>query len=270
MSGEVMRVPDKEKLTVGFPANTMSDLVKAGELLAQSGMFGISNPGAGFVVAATCHQQGITLMEFQRSYHIIEGKPAMRADAMLAALRQRGGTYKIIENSVNRAAIEIEFEKQKHTFAFSMEDAKRTGDCFKADGKTLKNTWEKRKDDMLWARCVSRAVRRICPEIVSGLYTPEEVSDFTDRPASREPVAIPPEEVESRVAASRPHDKEKPAIDVIDFNVCPKGFDEYSGKAWSEFDSDVLEGILESGAEGFEEEHYDAIRVALARKAGEK
>ena len=85
----------------------------------------------------------------------------MRADAMLAEFRNRGGKYKIVENSQTRAAAEVEFEGQKLPFEFTMEDAKRTGDCFKGDGKTLKLTWQKRPDDMLWARMVSRMVRRL-------------------------------------------------------------------------------------------------------------
>ena len=31
---------------------------------------------------------------------------------------------------------------------------------------------------MLWARCVSDAVRAVCPEVTAGLYAPEEVMDF--------------------------------------------------------------------------------------------
>jgi hypothetical protein len=142
-----------------LPANSLADLATAGQLLAKSRMFGVDNDAAGFVVVATCYQQGISLMEFHRTYHIVEGRPSMRADAMLAEFRKRGGKYKIVENSQTRAAAEVEFEGQKLPFEFTMDDAKRTGDCFKSDGKTLKLTWQKRPEDMLWARLVSRMVR---------------------------------------------------------------------------------------------------------------
>jgi hypothetical protein len=36
--------------------------------------------------------------------HIIEGKPSMRADAMLAKFVERGGKYEIAERSATRAA----------------------------------------------------------------------------------------------------------------------------------------------------------------------
>lgn len=141
-----------------LPIAAVSDLQIVGNAIAQSGMFGSNNPGAGLVVAATCHSQGISLIEFIRTYHIVNGKPSMRADAMLAEFRKRGGKYAIIENSVNRAAAKFTFEGQEYNGEFSMEDAKRTGDCF--DKGQLKHNWQHRPEDMLWARMVSRAVRR--------------------------------------------------------------------------------------------------------------
>ena len=67
-----------------LPVNTFAELVEAGKLLATSQAFGAVNPAAGFLIVATCHQQGISLMEFHRTYHMVDGKPSMRADAMLA------------------------------------------------------------------------------------------------------------------------------------------------------------------------------------------
>ena len=247
----------------------MTDLVRAGELLAQSGMFGISNAGAGFVVAATCHQQGISLMEFQRTYHIVNGKPSMRADAMLAELRKRGGKHRIIDNTVNRAAIEIEFEGQKLKFEFTIEDARRTGDCFEKDGKTLKHTWAKRPDDMLWARCVSRAVRRICPEIVSGLYTPEEVADFDTPTQRREPVRINPDEVKVRTEQKTVTVDAEPVQEAeINYQICPAIGSDFDGVEWSELDTATLQGALEAEIPEVVENHKDVIRGILAEREG--
>jgi hypothetical protein len=239
-----------------LPARTMGELAQAGQLLAQSGMFGVNSPAAGFVVAATCFQQGISLMEFNRTYHIVEGRPSMRADAMLAEFRKRGGKYRIVENGTERAEADFEFEGVAYKGVYTMDDARRTGDAFKGDGKTLKHNWAKRPEDMLWARMVSRSVRRLCPEIVAGIYTPEETEDFDDRQAPRAaPVAIDPAEAARRVVAETvpppPFDApfaNEPA--EIDFSVCPAGFGEYSGKLWSEFDADTLRAA--AAAEGMD------------------
>lgn len=257
---------------VGLPTNTMQDLIQAGQLLAQSGMFGVNNDAAGFVIAATCQQQRISLLDFRRTYHIVDNSPSMRADAMLAELRKRGGKHRIIENSVNRAAIEIEFEGQSLPFSFSMDDAKRTGDCFQKDGKTLKHNWTKRPEDMLWARCVSRAVRRICPEIVAGLYTPEEVADFSEAPRRADPVAITPAEAASRASARAPVTIEAEAVPedtvVDDCSVCPAGFDDLSGVAWCHMDVETLRAALESDDARLSAGHRAAISLALDEKGG--
>lgn len=265
--------------TSQLPVTCMADLATAGELLAASGMM-VKNAAAGFVVAATCHQQGISLLEFHRTYHIVDGKPSMRADAMLAEFRKAGGRYKITENSVTRAAAEFEFEGQKIDFSFSMQDAMRTGDCLKADGKTIKEIWQKRPEDMLWARMVSRAVRRLCPEINAGLYAPEEVVDFasdSQRPAPSpisvaeavrrakpvQGVTMAPATVATAQAVTAAE------VAVTDFTLCPIGGEGWEGRPWADMTKDELEAALEwEGAtvEGMTPNHYAAIHAALTEK----
>lgn len=243
-----------------LPIQTMSELATIGELLAQSGMFGVNNAAAGFVVAATCHQQGISLMEFQRTYHVIDNKPSMRADAMLAEFRKRGGRVKILENSVTRAAAEFEFEGQKLPFAFTMEDATRTGDCLGKDGK-LKHNWQRRSDDMLWARMVSRAIRRLCPEIVSGIYTPEEMEDATPEKAPRK---ISQEEAISRAKTVTP---EVTPPTSPDYSICPLEAQadgkSVKGMKWSEMPEEWLHNALELPDNVLSPEYKAAIKEVV-------
>ena len=192
-----------KRSNVPMPVATISDLQQVGQAIAQSGMFGINNPAAGLVVAMTCHSQGISLLEFARTYHVIEGKPSMRADAMLAEFRNRGGKYTIIENSVTRAAADFEFEGVKFSGVYTIEDAQRSGDCFKSDGKTLKHNWQHRSENMLWARMVSRSVRMLCPEIVAGIYTPEEVEDYRGPDNARVVQPISVDEARARQSAQQ-------------------------------------------------------------------
>jgi hypothetical protein len=254
-----------------MPITCVADLAAVGQAIAQSGMFGVNNPGAGMVIAATCHAQGISLMEFARTYHIIEGRPSMRADAMLAEFRKRGGVCRILENSVERAAADFEFEGQVLHGLFAMDDARRTGDCLKGDGKTLKHNWEKRPDDMLWARMVSRSVRRLCPEIVAGLYTPEEVQDFDGDgvPRGARPVqAIAVEEAERRrESAGEGSGVQGSAVHglTVDFEVCPiPGC--WFGQKWDSFHNDTLKEMW--GKPAVMDGHREAIvRVVEARRA---
>lgn len=234
-----------------LPVQSTTDLCTIGTAIAQSGMFGINNPGAGLVIAATCHGQGISLLEFARTYHIIDGKPSMRADAMLAEFRKRGGKMRITENSLERAAAEFEFEGNLFCGSFSMDDARRTGDCFKGDGKTLKHNWAARPDDMLWARMISRSVRRLCPEIVAGTYTPEEMEDMRPTVAV-EPRALTVEDVRVRTQAQA--------------GICPCG--SHAGIAWSGLSDEELKafGLSCWNDPAMTDAHRQAIADEVARR----
>ena len=121
-----------------LPISSLADITALGKMIAASGMFGIKNDDAGAIAAATCFQQNITLLDFARTYHIIEGRPTMKADAMAAEFRKRGGKYKVIERSVSLAKAEFEFEGQCCNFEFSIKQAQDAGFCYSGDKKTLR------------------------------------------------------------------------------------------------------------------------------------
>jgi hypothetical protein len=184
----------------------------------------------------------------------------MRADAMLAEFRKAGGRYKILENSQTRAAAEFTFEGQVLAFEFSIEDARRTGDCLAGDGR-VKTIWQKRPEDMLWARMVSRAVRRLCPEINAGVYAPEEVSDFGGA-TQRGAAPITKAEAARRATTVKPEFEVAPESGY-DPGVCPIGGEEYEGLAWTAFASDQLRAALESDAPEITPTHRAEINLVL-------
>ena len=259
-----------------IPMQSVADMQIVGEAIAKSGMFGVNNASAGLVVAATCHSQGISLLEFSRTYHIINNKPSMRADAMLAEFRKRGGKYVISENGIERASAEFEFEGQKFSGVYTMEDARRSGDCFEKDGKTLKHNWQHRAENMLWARMVSRTVRLLCPEIVAGIYTPEEVEDFRGSENTRVVNPISVDDARAKqVNMQSPGIKSttscmKDPITIIEplYDTCPLDGD-CQGARWDSMPNEWLESAL--NVETLEEGHKATIRKILGMtKEGEQ
>jgi hypothetical protein len=155
-----------------------------GEAFKTSPMLGLTTPGDGIVLAMTCMADGITPLDFIRKYHIIEGRPSMRADAMTAEFRRRGGKVRWLQlGDSGTAEAEFEFEGQTLRMAFTLDDARKLLGKGK-DGKDRIDkpggNWEKDPGAMLRARLTSKAIRIMAPEIVAGVYTPEEVADFTE------------------------------------------------------------------------------------------
>lgn len=207
-----------------------------GEAFKTSPMLGLTTPGDGVVLAMTCMADGITPLDFIRKYHIIEGRPSMRADAMAAEFRRRGGKVRWLQlGEKGVAEAEFEFEGQTLRGSFSLDDARRMLGKDK-DGKDRidkpNGNWQKSPDAMLRARLLSNFIRLMAPEIVAGVYTPEEVQDFADdvapKPAAaRKAVADRRQaEVAEAVAAvaSAPvaTPVEDPSIIDAEFEVVPK------------------------------------------------
>jgi len=158
-----------------------------GIAIARSGLLGLPNEEAGMVVALTCLCEGLTPLDYQRRYHTIQGRPAMRADAMLAEFRMNhGGRHRKIEKTENRAAVELTLDGNADEFELTWQEAQDAGWPWrdKEDhSQGLKDNWNSKRgrQTMLWARVISDAVRTVCPEVNAGVYTPEEVEDFDDR-----------------------------------------------------------------------------------------
>ena len=179
--------------------NPMQAITEMGKLFHQSQIMGISTAGDGAVLALTCMCEGITPLEFARTYHIIKGKPSMRADSMAAKFQAAGGKIKWINigDDGKEARATFEFEGQSLEMVYSIEDAK------KAKGKDVKGkeaidnpdgNWMKDRGSMLRARLITKSVRILAPGIIAGVYIADEIEDLGEQ----DPKAAAKETAEAR------------------------------------------------------------------------
>lgn len=171
---------------------------KMGEMIWASGMFGCVKPEQGMVLAMQCLAEGKAPLELAKTYHIIEGKLTMRADAMLGRYLTTGGKVKWLVRSDTEVRAIWSKDGNDVEISSTLEEFKNNGIAMSAKGG-LKDNWRKFPKQMLTARNVSEAVRLLAPQIISGIYTPEEVSDFSshDKPLPKqiersEPVVADP------------------------------------------------------------------------------
>lgn len=162
--------------------NKISDPIQAiqvmGEMIWGSGMFGCVKPEQGMVLAMTCLAEGKAPLELAKTYHIIEGKLSMRADAMLGRFLTSGGKVKwLVRNDKEVKAMFIHSDSEVE-IGCTVDEMVKNGVAVGKNGG-VKDNWKRFPRQMLTARCISEGVRLLAPQIVSGIYTPEEVQDFS-------------------------------------------------------------------------------------------
>ena len=174
--------------------------------VAKSGLFGVKTPDQAMALMLIAQAEGLHPAIAARDYHIIQGRPALKADAMLARFQTAGGRVKWLSMTDQRVAGEF-----SHPQGGSVE-IEWTIDMAKRAGLTKNPTWTQYPRAMLRARCISEGIRTVFPGVVVGTYTPEEVEDMPAAPqaaaASRaepEPVVevLPFGEVMRRIDAAR-------------------------------------------------------------------
>jgi len=158
----------------------LADIQQMAEVAASSKMFGFKNPQEAMAIMLLCQAEGLHPAIAMRDYHVIQGRPALKADAMLARFQQAGG-------SVNWK----EYTNDKVTGLFSHPSGGALEVSWslsqaKAIGIANKDNWKNYPRAMLRARVISEGIRSVYPGCVVGVYTPEEVQDF-DSPAHKAP-----------------------------------------------------------------------------------
>lgn len=170
---------------------------EAGKAIAMSGMFGLAREEQGFVVAMTCYLENLTPLEFFRRYHIIQNRPAMRTDYMLADFNARGGKHVIVKKTPDEVKVWFSYLGNELEVSVTWEQMQQEPWPWvdpKNHDKGLKNNWDspRQRQNMMLKRIISETIRDICPSINAGLYSPEEIEDIPGMVAGPAPAQAPP------------------------------------------------------------------------------
>jgi hypothetical protein len=170
----------------------MSDLERMGTAIAKSNLFGLKTAEQAIALMLVAQAEGLHPAIAARDYHVIEGRPSLKADAMLARFLSAGGCVEWHELTDTKASATFKHEQGGSTkIEWDIPRAKRAEVYREKTSAGKTGMWVKYPRQMLRARVISEGVRTIYPNANGGLYTPEEVQDFDDNPATR--VEIPVE-----------------------------------------------------------------------------
>jgi len=151
--------------------HNVSDIERMARAFAASKLFGISTPDQALALCLIAQAEGRHPASAAQDYHIIQGRPSKKADAMLRDFLAGGGKveWHALDDDIADA-----------TFSHPAGGSVRiTWDMARAKKAELKTAmWAKYPRQMLRARVVSEGVRTVYPMATSGMYVPEEVQEF--------------------------------------------------------------------------------------------
>jgi len=155
---------------------TVQDMGVMADAIVRSKFYGFQTKDqviAVMLVAQAENKHPATVMQ---EYDIIQGRPALKSQAILARFQQAGGKVQWQEIGAKRCIGTFTHESGGSiTVEWTIEMAKEAG-IYKVG-----SAWTKFPEDMLRARVISRAVRSIYPACILGQYSSDEVLDFEPR-----------------------------------------------------------------------------------------
>ena len=164
--------------------------------VAKSGLFGVKTPEQAMALMLIAQAEGNHPAIAARDYHVIQGRPALKADAMLARFQQAGG--KVNWDTYTDTEVKATFSHPSGgsiTLSWTIDQANKIKTWNKERNAftplTEKDNWKNYPRAMLRARVISEGIRTVYPGCVVGVYTPEEVQDFDTKPRVEKDVTPP-------------------------------------------------------------------------------
>jgi hypothetical protein len=130
------------------------------------------HPADIWLILSMGQELGISPALALSSIHVIEGKPTLSADLMVAVTKSRGvcQSFRLIESTEERATYEAHRvgDPEPTRLTFTLEDAKKLD-------LLGKHNWKKQPKTMLRKRCKAALCREVFEDILAGFYDPEEL-----------------------------------------------------------------------------------------------
>lgn len=183
MPNETTALAVREQRTdpAAFEPATTSELMTFAAMVVKSGLAPaeVRTTEAAAIIIATGRELGISSLKALRSIYVVKGRPTLSADLMAALVKRSGACkyWQLVEMSRTVCTLETQRvgDPSPTRYSYSIEDAQ-------AAGLLSSQTWKAHPAAMLKARCTTALARAVYPDLVMGLYDPDELDD-PDEPA---------------------------------------------------------------------------------------
>lgn len=258
MSDESKAIVPMNATTALEPSN-VDEAFRLCERLVQSGLLGknIQKPQAALAVILAGRELGLTAMQSLRSIHIIEGKPTLSADLMVALVKRSPKClyFKLINSTSKLATYETDRAGEGVTrMSWTIEQAQ-------AAGVAGKDNWKRYPDAMLRARCIAALARAVYPDLLAGVY---EENELVAAPVVQpQPLRSVPPQVTTSTAPE--------AVDV-EFAVAEQETDDERIARWTDIinGAETLDRLKAIAREIKAEPMSEAVRSSLLVAYGQR
>jgi 5'-3' exonuclease len=155
---------------------TMQEAVQLADRMFQSRLFSAyGTPQAVLATVLAGRELGIPAMASLRAFHIIEGKPQLSAGTIQSLVLKsiKARYFRCTERTATRATFCTQRgDEPEMCLSYTIEEGRAAWQ--KDENAWNKSSWGRNPADMLVARASSKLARLVYPDVVSGLYDPEE------------------------------------------------------------------------------------------------
>ena len=175
----VVEQPAPDEWERHLEPRSMHEACLLAKRLHASHMFdGYGSPQGVLSTVMLGRELGMPAMASLRSVHIIEGKHALSADLMVALVLKSGLAeyFQLIESTDKTCTFETHRKgaPKPTSLTYTIEEAEQAG-LLKPTRSGKPSNWMKMQKIMLTHRAKSGLGRLVYPDVLAGLYTPEEL-----------------------------------------------------------------------------------------------
>jgi len=257
-------------MTTSIATVPVADIERMARAVASSKLFGMTTPEQALSLMLVAQAEGRHPASAAQDYHIIQGRPAKKADAMLRDFLSAGGKVQWLALDDKRA--EATFSHPAGgtvTIAWDIDRAKRAA----LSGRDM---WAKYPRQMLRSRVVSEGIRTVFPGATSGMYVPEEVPDMPEPRAAASEVRVIEQAPEPTMPEDDPrHDAD---VELVATPFAARGATVEANARLIAAAPEMLEALLdlvallpdpELDVDAVQREYVLAARAVIAKATGE-
>lgn len=254
-----------EITTFDLSPTSLDEAMKYAELISTSNICPKAmqgKPGDVLVAVQLGNEVGLKPLQAIQNIAVINGRPTLWGDAMLALVRSSGAMSTIVESvaeGVATCTVVRSDDPAIHERTFSLDQAKRAGLLGK------QGPWSQYPERMLQLRARGFALRDIFGDVLCGLYSREEVEDMPIIKDVAQTTLVIEKDSQPKPASAKQKLKEKMGKGKAEKNASPTPSQSVvdGGDIPDKSDADKFDEAMEKIATAETADHLTAIGAEI-------